>query len=755
MAVAKIDKYPILGSSEVTWPLKSGVRPVMQTFDMAPGDAANLQAMGNKTVSLITDAGSISGLYVLYVGAGDNPYIRRVTLADRRWIWPYKHVRRYFNIRRNIGVRRAVDPSAALEVIPVVGTVAYQSWSLKDTTPGLDASAAKWVAHEAFEEVLNAVLSKEKEWSKNVASVTGLSAIRTLNRLSIENLIINDAGDSAIQRMLAYLPKFDLYINFDGAVVIYDKTDGSELSMLEAGGARMAGQGDAVSVDNANIRPSKMRVYFNYEPEIRIDFDERATDVTHDTRYMQNVLPIPDFSLEVDGETEAQGTYITFDQAFAAWGTPPAGLSGPLTHSYVQKALVPYMGLLAGLEIAGAFTPDADWAARIGALQQHYRRTFKIQRHIMDKISGLKPYRVATVNVATGTRAPAIAYTDYCYLTGQRALFNEARSASRPKSFSYAVNVKGHPARSFAPNNSGGFDSVSESASLPIDEDSKSSPFDVRIIDSDQGVIHLEPNLDPFRLFDSVLPSMMTIEGRESEVDDLGRPIVSGPTADITNRGVSISFDTVGKSHPGSFSKLTANHKVSIILTIIPGAPNDERALYCVEVSPGELSGVLPPNAMQGGSGPIMDIYIGAGIETARVKWDDAKATLIDQIIGIGGDENEDAVAFSEKIKGLVLNDGATGPSGASLQEISRAAAARIYASLVNRVQGEVAVNMNLGLHPTGWLSEVSHTLTQQGVAMTKMSFPEQIRPIDIFSLLDSSTRAIILKLAAPDRSVA
>src|SRR3990167_5433696 len=99
MAVAKIDKYPILGSSEVTWPLKSGVRPVMQTFDMSPGDAANLQAMGNKTVSLITDAGSISGLYVLYVGAGDNPYIRRVTLADRRWIWPYKHVLRYFYIK--------------------------------------------------------------------------------------------------------------------------------------------------------------------------------------------------------------------------------------------------------------------------------------------------------------------------------------------------------------------------------------------------------------------------------------------------------------------------------------------------------------------------------------------------------------------------------------------------------------------------------------------------------------------------------
>ena len=40
----------------------------------------------------------------------------------------------------------------------------------------------------------------------------------------------------------------------------------------------------------------------------------------------------------------------------------------------VQKAMVPYMGLWAALGLAGSFDPDADWAARIAGIQDHYRR---------------------------------------------------------------------------------------------------------------------------------------------------------------------------------------------------------------------------------------------------------------------------------------------------------------------------------------------------------------------------------------------
>ena len=188
-----------------------------------------------------------------------------------------------------------------------------------------------------------------------------------------------------------------------------------------------------------------------------------------------------------------------------------------------------------------------------------------------------------------------------------------------------------------------------------------------------------------------------------------------------------------------------------MIITAIPSAPNSEASLFCVEIDPDEIKEVLPSEAAKSLTaakckGPIMDIYIGAKIEVARLPWVDEEKALIQGIF-----LNTDGKDQSDKVKHLVLNYAETTQAGASLRQIARSASARLYASLVDRFEGDMAGTLTPGLTPAGWLSEVEHILSSKGEAFSKMSLPEAIKPLDIFTFMDSSTRAVVLGLATPD----
>ena len=190
---------------------------------------------------------------------------------------------------------------------------------------------------------------------------------------------------------------------------------------------------------------------------------------------------------------------------------------------------------------------------------------------------------------------------------------------------------------------------------------------------------------------------------------------------------------------------------MSVILTCLPGAPNNEAALFRIKLKPDDVADILPSGAVgkvAGGRGPVMEIYIGASVQTARVAWkDDRKADIV-AIFGVGNKAGEDV---STRVQDLVVNLIETGRGGASLRAIARAAAARLWATFIGRYEGEVAVDMNGGLRPAGWISEVTHVLTPEGKQFSRLKLPERIQPLDIFTFMDSSTRATILKLASPD----
>ena len=63
---------------------------------------------------------------------------------------------------------------------------------------------------------------------------------------------------------------------------------------------------------------------------------------------------------------------------------------------------------------------DADWGSRIGAIQQHFRRTYRIEKKVVDRLRSIKAIRFGTIDPVSGTRAPATAYQDWAVIASQR-----------------------------------------------------------------------------------------------------------------------------------------------------------------------------------------------------------------------------------------------------------------------------------------------------------------------------------------------
>ncbi len=729
MTLATLGGKPLINSSNVTWPLREGAKPVIQTFDMAPDDALSLSSSSGPIELLIKpDQGNevkVSNLWVLNVQPGEDKFISSVTVADRRWMWSYTHILRRFNIRRNVGTKRLIANDQVAAVNPTAFQVSYWAWSLNQGNI--------WVTSSMLPEVLKAV--GEAEYRK-----TGVRFGYTIDErvgdgiktLPIEDLTLDDPGDRAVDRALSYIPKGMIYVDYDGTVIVTSRATGDEKGVIQSLQPEIAGEGHTDLVKNNLIRPKAIEVLFTREVELVFDFIENTLDANQtvveigDARVMDNVLPSPDYQLTTANGVPASrspiasGTYITFGQAFNYWGAMPfIGGGRKLDHDILQRALVPGMDLTAALLRAGS-QPDNNgtikpWTNRIQTALANYRTTFRIAPKYMDRILSLRAYRVTTIDPQSGTRAPAPAFGDYCWLYTQQTLLKQVRQANtQDGSPDWIINKTAYPS-------SGKLDSTAEV-----------SPCTVTIVDEDQGIIHLTYMPNPiYGMNETVLPSQMSLG--------------TLPTADITNRTRPITFDSVTSSRQAP--KLSPAFKLKVLLTAVPAAPNTAQQLHKITINPSDVAQMLPsPQAagLSDAQGPVMQIRIGPQLEVARVQWNDASSTELDKCFGIGDGE--------PNLSGLVINEGVPSDlqNGASLNAIAKAAAARLYASLCDRFEGRMAGYLNGQIRPAGWASEIRHNLAPDGVATTSVMLPQQLPEFSIFSFLDSASRQAILRLVQP-----
>jgi hypothetical protein len=723
---------------------------------MVPEDADALFQKGARkspvTLRIIPPQGNavtVTNLWVLNVAPGPNPHIASVTLADRRWFWSYAHVLRRMNMRRRVGDKLAIASDVApIEVNQNVPNFKYWPWSINNGQP--------WEAVNSLRDIMindaDGVLQKEKQYWGTMANMVIDERLQSgAAGVPIEEIQIDDQGDAAVQRIIGYLPESEITVDYNGDVVAYARTGGDEESIYKAILPEIPGGGHAALVSNAAIRPSKINVKFTYEVEVRFNFKENAvatpggargvgqTQVAGEggqiqvsySRNVDNVFPSVDYQLSPTNNPEIifpMGTYLKFDDGFRWWGPLPVQISGGgqvfMDHPLVQKAFVPYLDLWSKLGVIGS-QPEPNgklkrWPERIAATENHYRQTFRLPSAWTEQMLSLRAYRVATIDPQSGMRGPSLAYGDYCAVASQR---QQARNAQAGDVFDWAFNRSGYPQNEI------------------LDNTTTPSPAIVTILDEDQGVFRVNYMLDLLGATQKILPSMLEVANHAM------------PTTNITDRDRSITFDTLNKG--GGYAKLSSEFKLAVILTCVPASPNNINQLYSVPVYPSDVKNIIPQGALTGltdAQGPEMDIH--CGLDTARIMWLDSRSTDIEAIFGI---QNGVAVGrqLNPNVAGLVINGEAGAlDSGASLTNLAKAEAAKVYAALVDHYEGTVTGYMNGEVHLNGFVQDITHTLSPDGATTTQLTLPSTAvrmsKQLDVFRFLNSTSRAVILRLVQP-----
>ena len=706
-----------------SWGPTSGVTPTMTELDVPPEGVQALTDGPPRPVTLVmgTRESKFENVFVLQAKPADAPYKGRVVVADWRWLWSRSWLTRTFNERRVVGVKRMEDPTS-LVLSPLVDKFNYAPWSINGDKA--------WTAIDALRSVFETCLQPlATEMGFTPALLVSDKLLATLEQLPIENLSIDAPGDEAFDTIMRYLPAAACYVTATGDVQVYSMADGGDRELADQIGPPVLGQGRIGRSSLARLRPSYVDVRFSRRLEVRFNYAEprpgTTTDVTKetDTRTLFCVMPVVDFVLP----PYVQDTWITVEEGLALWGPAPfKSKSRPITTADLREAMVPFLDLAGALQQSGLSDPDVNWPARVESALANYRQTFRLPRRWMDRVLSWDTSRVGTIDFTTGTRGTSAVYTDVAYLFSMRSLFQEA--AVDGKDLSYATMVVGYPA-----------DDLIASVKTR-------TPALLQVVDHDQGIFKIAFHADRDSVHTIAIPSQLEQVGDNTAPGHFSRRC--GPCGDpalAEQRGFSFQSLYAGAAP----TALCAQHKVAVILTLQPapgiavqraGSLLEDAAFTTIRVLPNHV----PPFAgREACYGPPMRIHVGPGVEWAKIAWSDDAADDIEGAFGIGSPPN------AAKLDALTTNlapGGAQASQGASLNNIARAVAARVWMTLADRVTGSIASRMDVGLVPAGWVPAVTHSVAQNGSMWSAVQFPDRGKEINFMHFLDTTTQRIIRK---------
>lgn len=686
MSKATLNGLPLLMSPDVSWAFTSGVQAYQTVFRVSKENADLLaKVTGDVTLVMAPDDRprlEVKKLSILGIEPTDSPYFRLVRVSDLRWKWNRKHVVRHYNVPRTISdFRRLKQEGVPVQAQKLAQGVSCALWSLAPR----ESPSSPWTAIGVIEDVLQAVTDgKDYQFRELLSSY----------RATVLDMKLEDAGDAAISRALALIPGANVFVNADGTVIVFNELDQSEGALLSKGPVYQ-GPSLAAKLDFSRTRPSSVNVLFDREIEVRFDSTTEGGTVSADARALENVAPLPDVSLLVNGTTKATGTWLTFDDLFASWPTP--GAAPKLSHSVVQDFWMTALMLQMYAIPVGTHVIDQAWARRIQAVKKHYRQTYRITKRWMDRLKAVRANRVAIIDPEHGTRAAAQVFADHALDFLKQGL---CRTSADGEAFSIE-NVYGYAAL--------------------LKDANASAPAIVSLEDEDQGIVRLDYEGDGFSY--DVIPS--AVVGADGKATSL-------PSYDLrkAQKGKGEGFLT-------EYVNLAPGHRVAIVLTVEPGAPNDERLCHSENVLPKEASDKLGISVGDC-NGPAWTIRVGAQILTAKFEWQDANASKIEQACGVGGQAPKNGQGFT--LLGKPSNFD-------TLRSVAVAAATALYGSLIDRVEGRHEVTFKPDVVPTGYASIVEHRMPAHHTPETIVTFPTIVHGVDIFSLLPESVRQEVLRV--------
>jgi len=501
----------------ISWTLKAGVSPHATTLTLTPAAALRVWQLpmpqslvfripqfvaGVETTSTTT----FDDIYATEPDFSD-PWLTKIKLQDRRWRWIGKtHTRRY-NVKRRMNdaeIRRAGGTIAVAgqltftETSPPGGAggpldirqnflqipkFRYFSWSLNPATN------QPWTALQIAEDILTTVLELGTGFAGKVAPLTDNGFQPD------EELVLGESAMQTLARALG-MARAQIACWPDGRVRMYAYDVGDPTTFLPPLAPIATTASLLFRRDLDRIRPEQIRVQFEKETEYWFETAEADETYPSDHPLLTNVIQIPaneTFTVTLaNGLSETQewaaGTWLPAADVMTAWGvgTLTNGGRNPILADTLEEAIRKFwFNALESLyahayyqrQYGTPFSKDPTPHLRIAQIRQHYRQSYQINEWYIERLVRMRAERVIVLSNIGGA----------------------SQRLPSPVFCTYAIMLHLRPGKILLETKEwkGGFNLSSFEDEDGVDLDPpQPSPFKCTVVNSQLGIIRIEPYLD-------------------------------------------------------------------------------------------------------------------------------------------------------------------------------------------------------------------------------------------------------------------
>jgi len=719
------------------WRFTTGTRPSSTTLTVHKSiwESKLKGKLGEDLDLAITDSRgeniTIKKLTLMQVAPSGSPHRVAFIVSDLRWRWQYPLISRDYNVPKKTG-----DRTALLDV-PQKGFLTEDLYDFKSFSL-LDGEEV-WTAQAALEDVLEQLQDETKHFRKEIASFPIDEQYSGGQReFTLQNVVLRDQGDVALSRLLSYIPGATLWVDAQGTVKVIN---GADLGATEAYFDKLpvaTYDGEkAVIVERKKLRPKKIVVHYQREVELLLEYEDdysgnTQTQPVFKRPYIENVIQtVDDETTVTEYDPIARksvtknklppGTWVEFKAWLAAMDKDRPPNSDPWTFETIKMHWL--AGDLDGALGAGGkdLDEDANISMRIQALKQHFRQSFRINRLLVDRTRDFINLRVGLLDPVTGTRAPSSVWGQACIIPSTKGKMMTRRKNAQE--FFIYRNVD-----YLAPSKNAKKNRIIETSP---------GPTKVSMIDRDLGIFRLDWIVSPYGTEQSFVPCHV-------ENEKTKKP--GSPTRDMQKQddqpigpGMKIESGTNGIF-------LDAKLEYKIMLSIVPGAPNNKNTFHKEEITAEDVEKFTEGDWRIGnGEGPTLEVFIPPTEATARFahRRDSQAADTIGLLLGLDKKDPLDAGIEGRELDGFLLEN-----EQRELWSHSRAVASELYASFADSLQGRVSTVFRAnGFDIVGNTTAVTlaAAAAPSGKVQAMHEFPGVQKPISRMALMSESARQVML----------
>lgn len=724
----------LAASSAIVWRFQAGTVPYQTTMQVHEsqwgqlkdklGQFLELKVRDSRGVEIV-----VKDLTILHTVPSPGPKLVTFVVADKRWKWAYQLIAKQFNIPRKTGTR------TALNTVPVEAQITVDQYQFLGVTLN-PATGKKWSAREAVESVLRELEGEDgyvvESWP--IREQTGAEG-----EISLQSVTLRDAGDVALGRLLSYIPGAEVYADKDGKLRVYDGADIRAAERLLGDLPPRTWDGEKPEyVQRHAIRPSEVVVHYERELEILFEFEDDYNQTSslpgRDTPFLENVLPTvdpetqlfaydPELNQVVPRNKVPAGTWVPVKDWLLAMEQLAPRASLPWTFDTIRRhwSHGDLIGALGGKESQDTIA-NGNVSARIQALKNHFRQTFRVSRRYMERIGQLAAVRVAVLDPVTGARAPAASWGQACIIPNAKGQLVLSRKEEEFRGIFRNLDFHTFAVR----------DGVNATAP---------GPQRVTILDEELGIFRVETVLSPFGTDAAAIPCNLVNDGQSFAV-----PVADMSQQDTKPMGLGMQIESGAN---GIF--LSRRLKMLCMLSFVPAAPNNLRRFAQKRIKASDVSQQFRNEfRIQNGKGPELQVYVPPGEVTARYAWtNDAEAkAVLRELLGLVSDDPEEAGIQALELPGYTLINDTN-----ELQGHATAVAAEALAVFADAPMGRVATRLpEGGLKLAGNIAAATLQIAAapSGKVSVLHDLPGVQRPISRLALMPESVRHLIYGVLDP-----